>query len=394
MSIGRIFENTESLFDDDINKLKTEIDKIVRSSTFLIVGAAGSIGQAVAAEIFAHTPKSLVLVDISENNLVECIRNLRSTEINSVTDLRTYALDVNSNEFDQFMEFEGGFDYILNLSAMKHVRSEKDPFTLSRLIDTNIFNAVKLADIAISTNAKKYFCVSTDKAANPVNMMGASKKIMELFLSDKAKYLDISLARFANVAFSDGSLLHGFDQRFLKNQPFSVPDDIQRYFLSKKESGQLCLLSTLFGKNRELFIPKATNKLKLIKFKDIAQEYLSRKGFKSRAFDTENEAKQNISIIFEKKEWPCYFFKSDTTGEKPFEEFTTSAERLNEPRFSAVDTLTILPASNKFKLVEFEASINQIRTSGVNKMDFVRAFEELIPDFQHNELGRNLDEKM
>ena len=394
MSIRRIFECKENLFDDDINKLKSEIEKLVTSSSFLIIGAAGTIGQAVALEIFTNKPKNLVLVDISENNLVECVRNLRSTEVNSVTDLRSYALDVNSMEFDQFMESEGRFDYILNLSAMKHVRSEKDPYTLSRLIDTNIFNAVKLADLAISTGAQKYFCVSTDKAANPVNMMGASKKIMELFLSDKSKYLDISLARFANVAFSDGSLLHGFDQRFLKHQPFSVPEDIERYFLSKKESGQLCLLSTLFGKNRELFIPKETDKLTLIKFTDIAREYLSRKGYKSKVFDTENEAKQNTGIIHEKKEWPCYFFKSDTTGEKPFEEFTTAAETINDSRFNTLDTLTVLPPINKSQLDDFVSKVSQIRAYGVNKSDFVKAFQDLIPNFRHDELGRNLDEKM
>ena len=237
--IGR----NQELFSNDFSVLEKDLLKEITSSRFLIIGGAGSIGQAVSKEIFKRDPQSLHIVDISENNMVELVRDIRSTEGYGSGDFKTFAVDCGSVEFEALMAREGPYDYVFNLSALKHVRSESDPYTLMRMIMVNVFNTIKTLRLANKMGAKKYFCVSTDKAANPVNMMGASKRIMEMFLMRESLDQKISMARFANVAFSDGSLLHGFNQRFAKKQPFSAPTDVRRYFVTPQESGELCLLS-------------------------------------------------------------------------------------------------------------------------------------------------------
>ncbi|HKL08041.1 MAG TPA: polysaccharide biosynthesis protein, partial [Bacteroidales bacterium] len=221
----------KELFTEDINQHEKELQQTVSNSRFLVIGGAGSIGQAVTKEIFKRNPQKLHVVDISENNMVELVRDIRSSLGYIDGDFKTFALDVGSVEYDAFFEADGKYDYVLNLSALKHVRSEKDPFTLMRMIDVNIFNTEKTIQQSIAKGVKKYFCVSTDKAANPVNMMGASKRIMEMFAIRLSEQMDISMARFANVAFSDGSLLHSFDQRIKKRQPIVAPHDVKRYFV-------------------------------------------------------------------------------------------------------------------------------------------------------------------
>ena len=250
--IGR----SNPLFADDINEYSAQLESIVESSSFLVIGGAGSIGQAVVKEIFKRNPKKLHVVDISENNLTELVRDIRSSFGYIEGDFKTYALDIGSIEYDAFIKYDGKYDYVLNLSALKHVRSEEDPFTLMRMIDVNIFNTDKTIRQSIDNGAKKYFCVSTDKAANPINMMGASKRIMEMFLMRRSLDINISTARFANVAFSDGSLLHGFNQRIEKGQPIAAPSDIKRYFVTPQESGELCLMSCIFGKDRDIFLDR------------------------------------------------------------------------------------------------------------------------------------------
>jgi FlaA1/EpsC-like NDP-sugar epimerase len=237
-----------TLFGDDVDVLSDALSSLVKSSRFLVIGGAGSIGQAVTKEIFKRSPKVLHVVDISENNMVELVRDIRSTLGYIDGEFRTFAVDCGSSEFEALISSEGPYDYVFNLSALKHVRSEKDPYTLMRMLSVNIFNTLKTFRLARDNGAKKYFCVSTDKAANPVNMMGASKRIMEMFLMRESETMPISMARFANVAFSDGSLLHGFNQRFAKRQPFSAPNDVRRYFVTPQESGELCLMSGLLGK--------------------------------------------------------------------------------------------------------------------------------------------------
>ena len=298
--IGR----NKKLFTEDISLKDLELKQIVSTSKFLVLGGAGSIGQAVTKEIFKRDPLKLHVVDISENNLVELVRDIRSSFGYINGDFKTFALDIGSSEYDAFIKSDGQYDYILNLSALKHVRSEKDPFTLMRMINVNIFNTDKTIQQSIENKAKKYFCVSTDKAANPVNMMGASKRIMEMFLMRRSKQINISTARFANVAFSDGSLLHGFNQRIQKKQPIVAPNDIKRYFVVPQEAGELCLSSCLLGDNRDIFFPKLEESLHLISFADIAVKYLENLGYKPYLCQTEDEARTNIEKHIANKRWP------------------------------------------------------------------------------------------
>ena len=279
LNILSLIGRSKELFAQDLNNLNDELKSIISNSSFLVIGGAGSIGQAVTKEIFKRDPKKLHVVDISENNMVELVRDIRSSFGYIDGEFATFALDIGSIEYDAFIKSDGKYDYVLNLSALKHVRSEKDVFTLMRLIDTNIFNTDKTLKQSIENGTKKYFCVSTDKAANPVNMMGASKKIMEMFSFRRSQQIDISMARFANVAFSDGSLLHGFNQRMQKQQPIVAPNDIKRYFVTPKESGELCLMSCIFGENRDIFFPKLSEELHLITFADIAVRYLESLGY-------------------------------------------------------------------------------------------------------------------
>jgi FlaA1/EpsC-like NDP-sugar epimerase len=382
-----------ALFETDITTLAEKAQNIVETGSFLVIGGAGSIGQAVVKELFSRNPKVLHVVDISENNLVELVRDLRSSYGYIDGEFKTFALDVGSQEFEAFVK-TNRYDYVLNLSALKHVRSEKDPYTLMRMVRTNINNTCKSIELAIKCGAKKYFCVSTDKAANPVNMMGASKRIMELFLMRYADQINISMARFANVAFSDGSLLHGFNQRILKKQPIAAPNDIKRYFVTPKESGQLCLLSCLFGQQMDIFFPKLSEQLHLITFADIAEKYLHSRGYEPVACSSEDEARKLAKDLDSKKQWPCYFFKSDTTGEKDFEEFFTDSEELDLKTFSTLGVIKNEIELNP-DLQHFEDGIQALLNKGHwSKKDILDLFYKLLPEFAHCETGRYLDQKM
>lgn len=383
------------LFDEDIRTHDDSMTDIVSMSRFLVIGGAGTIGQAVTKEIFKRDPKSLHVVDISENNMVELVRDIRSTEGYGAGDFKTFAIDCGGIEFETFMQNEGPYDYVFNLSALKHVRSEKDPYTLMRMIMVNVFNTVKTLRLAREMGTKKYFCVSTDKAANPVNMMGASKRIMEMFLMRESLTQNISMARFANVAFSDGSLLHGFNQRFAKRQPFSAPNDVRRYFVTPQESGELCLLSGLLGDNRDIFFPKLSEKLHLITFSEIAARFLRDHGYEPYECESEDEARDRTEELIAKKEWPCYFFKSDTTGEKDFEEFFTDNEVLDVDRFDTVGVIRNQPDFDESKLDEFMNGINALRDKATwNKDDIVKLYFGLLPEFAHKETGKYLDQRM
>ena len=385
----------KALFYSDITAEKKLLKNYVNKSRFLVIGGAGTIGQAVTKEIFKRDPKALHVVDISENNMVELVRDLRSTIGYGSGEFKTFAIDCGHTEFEALMEAEGPYDYIFNLSALKHVRSEKDPYTLMRMIMVNVFNTVKTIQIAKKMNAKNYFCVSTDKAANPVNMMGASKRIMELFSMRESLNQKISMARFANVAFSDGSLLHGFNQRFNKKQPLSAPNDVRRYFITSQESGELCLLAGLLGQNRDIFFPKLSKKLNLITFSDIAIRYLRERGFEPYECETEDEARDKIKNLLADKKWPCYFFKSDTTGEKDFEEFFTDKEDVNVNRFETIGIIRNEPDFDESKLNDFMSGISALRHEGTwSKMDIVRLYYKLLPDFDHKETGKYLDQRM
>lgn len=394
-SILPLIGRTDALFTQDIAQHEAELSRIVSQSRFLVLGGAGSIGQAVTKEIFKRNPQKLHVVDISENNMVELVRDIRSSFGYIDGDFQTFALDIGSIEYDAFIKADGQYDYVLNLSALKHVRSEKDPFTLMRMIDVNVFNTDKTIQQSIDAGVKKYFCVSTDKAANPVNMMGASKRIMEMFLMRKSEQIAISTARFANVAFSDGSLLHGFNQRIQKNQPIVAPNDIKRYFVTPQESGELCLMSCIFGENRDIFFPKLSEALHLITFADIAVKYLKQRGYEPHLCANEDEARELAKTLPAQGKWPCLFTESDTTGEKDFEEFFTDKEVLDMARFENLGIIKNDPLYQPELLSLFETQIGQMKAAREwTKEQIVDLFFTMIPDFGHKETGKYLDSKM
>lgn len=395
MNILELIGRNKPLFNVDINERDSEIKTIIESSRFLVLGGAGSIGQAVVKEIFKRHPKKLHVVDISENNLTEVVRDIRSSFGYINGDFKTYALDIGSWQYDAFWNSDGEYDYVLNLSALKHVRSEKDPYTLMRMIEVNIFNTDKTIRQCIDNGVKKYFCVSTDKAANPVNMMGGSKRIMEMFVNRLSDKIDISMARFANVAFSDGSLLHGFNQRIQKKQPIVAPNDVRRYFVTPQESGELCLMSCLFGENRDIFFPKLSEGLHLTKFSDIAVKYLEKLRYQPYICDSEEEAREKVGYLPSKQQWPCLFTPSDTTGEKDFEEFFTASEELDTDTFYALGIIKNRLEENSQRLEHFEREISKMKDNGSwTKEAVVSLFFEMMPDFGHSEKGKYLDSKM
>jgi FlaA1/EpsC-like NDP-sugar epimerase len=395
MNYLNILARSHPLFFHEINQNECQLKDLVTRSSFLVIGGAGSIGQAVTREIFKRGPKALHVVDISENNVVELVRDIRSTLGYIKGDFQTFAIDCGKPEFGALMQCSGGYDYVLNLSALKHVRSEKDPFTLMRLIEVNILNTISTIATAKACGVAKYFCVSTDKAANPVNMMGASKRIMEMFLMRASLDIPISTARFANVAFSDGSLLHGFNQRFAKRQPIAAPNDVRRYFVTPQESGELCLMSCLLGENRDIFFPKLSEDLHLTTFSDIAVRYLAGLGYEAYECESEDEARDRAPELIAKKQWPCYFFSSDTTGEKDFEEFFTANEVLDMHRFDSVGVIKNAPIFDDKKLQYFTDTIEAIRRQPTwDKPEIVALFNTMIPDFAHMETGKYLDGRM
>ncbi len=395
IDILSLIDREKPLLQEDIKHHELELKRIISKSKFLVLGAAGSIGQAVTKEIFKRNPHKLHVVDISENNMVELVRDLRSSYGYIEGDFQTYVLDIASIEYDAFIMADGHYDYVLNLSALKHVRSEKDPFTLMRMIDVNIFNTDKTIKQSIDAGIEKYFCVSTDKATNPVNMMGASKRIMEMFLMRRSEQINISTARFANVAFSDGSLLHGFNQRIEKLQPIVAPNDVKRYFVTPQESGELCLMSCIFGKNRDIFFPKLSESLHLLKFSDIAINYLKAKGYEPYLCQNEEEARKKAKILPKEGKWPCLFSASNTTGEKDFEEFYTEKEIIDEKSFKSLGVIKNKLDYNQELLAMFEAKVSSMKAKKEwSKNQLLDLFFTMIPDFDHHEKGKYLDSKM
>jgi len=394
-NILNLIGRERALFTEDIASHEEGMAKIIQSASFLVIGAAGSIGQAVTKEIFKRNPALLHCLDINENNLVELVRDIRSSLGYIKGDFRTFVIDTGSFEFESLIKSEHEYDYVLNLSALKHVRSESDPYSLMRMVEVNIINTVKSLNFLKDTPIKKYFCVSTDKAANPVNMMGASKRIMEMFLIRHNEEVNISTARFANVAFSDGSLLDGFNYRFSKKQPLAAPSDIKRYFVTPQESGELCLMSCLYGKNMDIFFPKLDEELHLVEFSEIAKRYLLSKGYTPYLCQNEDEARKDIDSYIKKKKWPCYFEKSNTTGEKSFEEFFTDKEALDLKSYEDIGIVKNTNSIDAAVLDDFFDTILLLQSSMKwTKEDILDAFKKCLPDLDHVEKSWYLDEKM
>lgn len=396
MNILEIVGRTNPLFNKDLSHFEEELLNKVEQSRFLVLGGAGTIGQAVTKELFKRNPKKLHVVDLSENNLAELVRDIRSSYGYIQGSFSTYALDIGSLEYDAFFKADGQYDYILNLSALKHVRSEKDPYTLMRMIDVNILNTNKTLQQAISNNIPNYFCISTDKAANPVSLMGASKRIMEHFILKYSEHINVSMARFANVAFSNGSLLAGFENRLSKQQPIVAPFDIERYFVTKEESGKLCLMACLFGKNGDIFIPKSAEEMKLTSLKDVALNYVKSKNLTPHLCESEDEARSYFQNHPESNHWPCLFVESDTSGEKEIEEFFTESETLDNNSFQELSVI-----KNKNEQVDvavldnFEKVISNFKSKmSWNKSEIVELFRTILPNLSHEEKGKSLDNKM
>ncbi len=395
LDILKIIGRKDALFTNDLENYSKEIFSLVHNSRFLVLGGAGSIGQAVVKELFKRDPRILHVVDLSENNLAELVRDLRSSLGYTTGEFKTFALDINSSIFNSFLRSQKGYDYILNLSALKHVRSEKDEFTLMRMLEVNVFNTDQTLKQAIDLGCKKYFCVSTDKAANPVNLMGGSKRIMEKFLMYRSLSIPISTARFANVAFSDGSLLHGFNQRIEKLQPLVAPKDVKRYFVTPQESGELCLMSALFGENRDIFFPKLSNDFQLTSFTDIVLRYLDELGYEPHMCKDETEARSIIKDLIPKRKWPVLLTSSDTTGEKDEEEFFMKNETLDLERF---ENFGIVKNDGEFdvqKLKNFEMTYMSWKEKGHwTKQEIIAAYREIIPELSYEDKGKFLDQKM
>ena len=396
MNILKTIGRTRPLFDSDISTHEAELRERIHASRILVIGGAGTIGQAVTREFFKRDPRALHVVDISENNLVELVRDIRSTLGYGSGDFQTLPLDVNSRYFDAFIESQPDYDMICNLSALKHVRSEKDPYTLMRMLEVNVFNTVKTVRQSAAMGARKYFAVSTDKAANPVNLMGGSKRIMEKVLHRESANIPVSMARFANVAFSDGSLLHGFNQRLMKRQPISAPDDVKRYFVTPQESGELCMMSAVFGENLDIFFPHQDGELELTKFSDIAVRFLEGHGYEPVPCVSEDEARDRAAELIAQRKWPVYFFESDTTGEKAFEEFFMGSETLDFERFHSLGVIKNQPDFDSATLDAFEAGIRRIRNSPGpwEKAKIVELYLSVLPELSHEEKGKYLDGRM
>ncbi len=385
-----------SMFAADIEANKEKLFEEIRGKRVCVIGGAGSIGSNFIKAVLRFEPKSIIVVDLNENGLAELVRDIRSTNNLFVpNEFRCYTLNFSDPIFDRIYREEKGFDIVANFSAHKHVRSEKDRYSVQALIENNVIKAKKLMDLLTLYPPKHFFCVSTDKAANPVNIMGASKRIMEDLVMAYNKYYKVTTARFANVAFSNGSLPDGWIHRIQKRQPLVAPSDVKRYFVSLEESGQICMLACILGRGGEVFFPKLGED-KMMSFSSICDVFVKAIGYDLRMCRSESEAKKCASQMGDEDiAYPVVYFKSDTTGEKAFEEFYTSEEKIDMSRFSA---LGVIEKSSRHEMTEINALFDKLEsvfaTEDFTKAQVVSVIKEFIPTFEHEEKGRNLDQKM
>ena len=386
----------KSMFADDIGRNYDELSARISGRKVLVIGGAGTIGSSFIRALLPFKPAQLVVVDISENGLTELTRDLRSTAGMFIPeDYRTYPLNFSDPVFEKIFRQNGGFDIVANFSAHKHVRSEKDIYSVQALIENNVLKARKLLDLLVEMPPEHFFCVSTDKAANPVNVMGASKRIMEDLIMLYSRYFKVTTARFANVAFSNGSLPAGFIERMMKCQPLSSPSDVKRYFVSPDESGQICMLACILGRNREIFFPKL-DESQMMTFSEIAENFLKENGFEVKHCNSEEEARQFAASMGDNpSSYPLYCFKSDTTGEKGYEEFFVPGEHLDMERFSSLGVIDEIKMPEMEPTLNFMDKLRQLLDSpDVSKAAIVAAMKEYLPNFDHAETGKNLDQKM
>ncbi len=393
-----------SMFADDIEANKEELTREIKDKKVCVIGGAGSIGSSFIKAVLRFEPASVVVVDLNENGLAELVRDVRSTNGLYVPDeFRCYTLNFADPIFERIFREEKGFDIVANFSAHKHVRSEKDRYSVQALIENNDIKAKKLMDLLTVYPPKHFFCVSTDKAANPVNIMGASKRIMEDLVMAYNKYYKVTTARFANVAFSNGSLPDGWIHRLQKKQPLAAPSDVKRYFVSPEESGQICMLACILGKGGEVFFPKLGED-QMLTFSSICDDFIKAEGFSKIECGSDNEAKalaanmdstahdSGLSVI---AEYPVVYFKSDTTGEKAYEEFYVPGEKIDMNRFTALGVVEQTTRHDMDEVSSFFDTLESIFQKGdFTKTQVVEAIKAFIPNFEHEEKGKNLDQKM
>lgn len=397
-----VIKRPKSMFLDDIEKNAESLRKKIEGKRALVIGGAGSIGSSFIRAILPFKPSTLVVADINENALAELTRDLRSTKGMFVPeDFVTYPMDYSSKVFEEMFKNRGGFDIVANFSAHKHVRSEKDIYSVKALLTNNVLNAKKLLDLLTEFPPEEYFCVSTDKAANPVNIMGASKRLMEDVIFSYSDKFPVKTARFANVAFSNGSLPLGFLDRMKKLQPLSGPFDVKRYFVSPTESGQICMLSCMLGNNREIFFPKL-KEAQMMTFDAIAEKLLEVHGYKLLYCNSDEEAiNKAYELFFEESGkncenlYPVHFSKSDTSGEKQYEEFFTDSEKVEMERFDALGVIEDVKIPSKERVDRLFCRLEECMSDeAVSKADIVKVISEFLPNFEHIETGKSLDSKM
>ena len=385
-----------SMFAPDIEANKKTLSKEIKDKKVCVIGGAGSIGSSFIKAILRFEPKSVVVVDLNENGLAELVRDVRSTEgLYVPNEFRCYTLNFADPIFERIFREEKGFDIVANFSAHKHVRSEKDRYSVQALIENNDIKAKKLMDLLTIYPPKHFFCVSTDKAANPVNIMGASKRIMEDLVMAYNQYFKVTTARFANVAFSNGSLPDGWIHRLQKKQPLAAPNDVRRYFVSPEESGQICMLACILGKPGEVFFPKLGED-QMLTFSSICDDFVKTQGFDKKEYSSDAEAKKYASdMSYNDETYPVVYFKSDTTGEKAYEEFYVPGEKIDMNRFSA---LGVVEQTTRHDMAEVNAFFQNLEAifakDDFTKAEVVDAFKQFLPNFQHEETGKNLDQKM
>lgn len=394
-----VIKRPESMFLDDIKDNTEALINKIEGKSILVIGGAGSIGSSFIKAILPYRPASIVVVDVNENALAELTRDLRSTRGMYVPDEYTpYPMDFASTVFEKMFRKHKGFDIVGNFSAHKHVRSEKDIFSVEALLQNNVLHARGLLELLALYPPQEYFCVSTDKAANPVNIMGASKRIMEDLIFSYSDRFPVKTARFANVAFSNGSLPYGFLKRIAKLQPLSAPSDVKRYFVSPEESGQICMLSCMLGANREIFFPKL-QETQMMTFDEIARGLLAEYGYEPLECASDAEAIDRSEILKSGQNsehlYPVHFSKSDTSGEKAYEEFFTDNESVDMDRLSALGVIINKPIPDKRKVDElYQKLMNIFKKDTASKEEVIAVIKEYLPNFEHIETGKSLDGKM
>ena len=384
-----------SFFESDIQNNYNLLTYKLEGKSVLVVGGAGSIGSAYIKSILQFKPRKIVVVDTNENGLTELTRDIRS-DINQYVskEFITYPINFGDPVFEKMFHSHKPFHIVANFAAHKHVRSEKDQFSIEAMIDNNIIRAKNFLDLLVKNKPEHFFCVSTDKAANPVNVMGATKKLMEEVIMAYSQEIHVTTARFANVAFSNGSLLDGYVQRLIKNQPISCPSDVKRFFVSPQESGQICMLACLLGDSGDIFFPKLDNDA-MVNFKEITLDFFASMGRKIQICSSEDEAKQSASLLSDDNPYPVFFFESNTSGEKLYEEFYTDKDILDMIRYKS---LGVIKNAKRIRITEIESCLNEIKEvftkETYSKEDIVTVLKHYLPDFQHIETGRSLDTKM